>query len=118
MKSKCYSPWCKLSHTLSMIVAICFLSLKTFAGDLKIGAAAVKITPPVGIPMAGYYYERGADKIHDDLYAKALVIEKDNLKVAIVTCDLTAITSKDANSKIINSKTALLLINLELFLFE
>jgi hypothetical protein len=28
--------------------------------ELRVGAAAVPITPPVGIPMAGYYSERGA----------------------------------------------------------
>ena len=42
----------------------------------------------MGAPMAGYYFARGAEKVHDDLYAKALVIEKDGIKVAIVTCDL------------------------------
>jgi neutral ceramidase len=54
----------------------------------------VKITPPVGTPMAGYYYDRGADKIHDDLFARALVIEKDGTKVAIVTCDLIGISAE------------------------
>ena len=44
--------------------------------DFRAGAAAVVITPPAGIPMAGYYSERGAQGIHDDLYAKAIVIEQ------------------------------------------
>jgi hypothetical protein len=65
----------------------------TFANDLRIGAASVKITPPIGALMAGYYYERGVDKIHDDLYAKALVIEKDGSKLAIVSCDLMGISN-------------------------
>jgi hypothetical protein len=71
-----------------------FLTLTAFAADVRIGAASVKITPPVGTPMAGYYYERGVDKIHDDLFAKALVIEKDGSKVAIVTCDLIGISDQ------------------------
>ncbi len=86
---KCSGGW-KLTEIFSKVflLSIFIFPLTTFAGDLKIGAAAVKITPPVGIPMAGYYYERGAEKIHDDLYAKALVLEKDNSKIAIVSCDL------------------------------
>lgn len=64
------------------------VSFTILANDLKIGAASVKITPPVGASMAGYFYERGVEKIHDDLFAKALVIEKDGSKIAIVSCDL------------------------------
>jgi neutral ceramidase len=93
MKNTVYTPLFRLSLKLFLSGLVSIMYVSTFAGDLRIGAAAVKITPPVGIPMAGYYYERGADKIHDDLYAKAIVIEKDSSKVAIVTCDLTAITS-------------------------
>lgn len=91
--TKKYSFCRRLNEILPKVFfsGIFLLPLATFAGDLKIGAAAVKITPPVGIPMAGYYFERGAEKIHDDLYAKALVLEKDDSKVAIVTCDLIGI---------------------------
>ena len=68
------------------------MALSVFADDLKIGAASVKVTPPIGTPMAGYYYERGVEGIHDDLYAKALVIEKDGTKIAIVECDFVGIS--------------------------
>ena len=44
-------------------------------GELRVGVAEVSITPPPGIPMAGYYSERGAQGVHDDLHAKAIVIE-------------------------------------------
>jgi len=71
----------------------CFLLLPLFAGDLKIGSAAVKITPPVGIPMAGQYFDRRAEGIHDDLYAKAIVINQGNSKIAIVSCDLVEVTA-------------------------
>lgn len=67
------------------------MTLSAFGDNLKIGAASVKITPPVGTPMAGTYAERGVEGIHDDLYAKALVIEKDGIKIAIVECDLLGI---------------------------
>ena len=47
------------------------------AGELRVGAAAVKITPDAGAPMAGYYSERAAEGVNDDLYAKAIVFEQD-----------------------------------------
>ena len=61
--------------------AITLFLLAALAGpawsqELKVGAAAVPITPPVGIPMAGYYSERGARGVHDELFAKAIVIEQ------------------------------------------
>jgi neutral ceramidase len=68
-----------------------FLFLSARADDLKIGAAAVKITPPLGVPLAGQYFDRGATAVHDDLFSKALVIEKGGEKVAIVSCDLVDI---------------------------
>jgi hypothetical protein len=62
-----------------------------WAGDLRAGAAAVKITPPSGIAMSGYYHNRGAAGVHDNLYAKAIVFESDGVKVALVSCDLSSL---------------------------
>lgn len=56
--------------------------------DLKAGAAAVVITPPTGTPMAGYYFERAAEGVHDDLYARALVLEREGARAALVSLDL------------------------------
>ena len=63
-------------------------SPRALAGELRIGAAAVVITPAVGAPMAGYYVPRAMEGAHDDLYAKALVLEQDGVKAALVSCDL------------------------------
>ncbi|MBW7892716.1 MAG: neutral/alkaline non-lysosomal ceramidase N-terminal domain-containing protein [Chitinophagaceae bacterium] len=82
----------RLFQSIGMLVICCTMSLKVSADDLRIGAAAVKVTPPLGVPLAGYYYERGADGVHDDLYAKAMVVEKDRIKVAIVECDFVSIS--------------------------
>jgi hypothetical protein len=62
------------------------------AGELWVGAAAVAITPPVGTPMAGYYYARAAEGVHDDLYAKVIVLEQDGSKAALVALDLISTT--------------------------
>ncbi|MBK5291767.1 MAG: neutral/alkaline non-lysosomal ceramidase N-terminal domain-containing protein, partial [Acidobacteriia bacterium] len=58
------------------------------AEPLRVGRAAIKITPPAGIPMAGYYSIRLAEGTHDDLFAKALVLESGETRVALVACDL------------------------------
>ena len=58
------------------------------AEALRVGAAAEVITPPVGTPMAGYYFERAAEGVHDDLFARALVLEQGGTKAALVSLDL------------------------------
>lgn len=61
-------------------------------GEVKAGAAAVKITPPLGVPMAGYYSPRFATAVHDDLYARALVLDSGGERAALVTLDLISTT--------------------------
>ncbi len=58
--------------------------------EFRAGAFAVAITPPAGIPMAGYYSERGARGVHDDLFAKAIVLEQGQTRAALVALDLIA----------------------------
>jgi hypothetical protein len=62
--------------------------LQAAGADLRVGAAQVEITPPAGTPMAGYYSERAAQGVHDDLFAKAIVIESGGVKSALVALDL------------------------------
>ncbi len=62
------------------------------AGEFRVGVAAVDITPPMGIPMAGYYHERGADGVLDPLFSKALVIQAGEQRAVLVALDLIAIT--------------------------
>jgi neutral ceramidase len=64
------------------------LPLVAPAADLLVGAAQVDITPAKGTPMAGYYSQRAAEGTHDPLFARALVIEHDGTKVALVALDL------------------------------
>src|SRR5208283_3222578 len=45
------------------------------APGLKIGVASATITPFLDVPLEGYYYPRMPDGVHDDLHAKALVID-------------------------------------------
>jgi hypothetical protein len=62
------------------------------AGEFKVGAAAVVITPPVGTPLAGSYATRVSNDTLDELYAKAIVVEQDGAKAAFVGLDLVGTT--------------------------
>ncbi len=61
--------------------------------ELRAGAAAVNITPPLGIGMAGYYHPRGARGTHDDLFAKAIVLQCGQERAALVGLDLISTTA-------------------------
>lgn len=58
----------------------------------RVGVASVDITPPLGIPMAGYYHARGADGVLDPLFSKAIVIESGGERAALVTLDIISVT--------------------------
>ncbi len=62
------------------------------ASELRVGVAQVDITPPLGIPMAGYYHARGADGVLDPLFSKAMVIESDGQRAALVVLDIISVT--------------------------
>src|SRR5437762_10123738 len=66
-------------------------SVSSWAGDLRIGRAAVTITPSVGTPMGSSYGITVSAGVHDDLYAKALVMDLDGVRTAMVACDLISI---------------------------
>jgi len=61
---------------------------------LQAGAAKRLITPPVGGPLLGIP-ERdlagGSRGVHDDLYARALVLDNGSVRVALVAVDLFAV---------------------------
>src|SRR5574341_627614 len=74
------------------LLTLALLSVgSAWAGELRAGAAAVKITPLPGIAMSGYYHNRGAAGVHDDLYAKAIVLETDGARAALVSCDVESL---------------------------
>ncbi len=75
-----------------LLGAFLFTANAAASGQLRAGASAVKITPPAGIPMAGYYSTRLAEGVHDDLYSKAIVLEERGTKVAFVALDLISTT--------------------------
>ncbi|HEU0001521.1 MAG TPA: neutral/alkaline non-lysosomal ceramidase N-terminal domain-containing protein [Ktedonobacteraceae bacterium] len=66
---------------------------------LQAGAARVVITPPIGVPLSGYFVAEGrretARDVHDDLYARALALSDGDTTVAIVTTDLIALGDEE-----------------------
>ena len=66
---------------------------------LQAGAARVVITPPIGVPLSGYFAAEGrketAREIHDDLYARALVVSDGECTIAIVTTDLIGLGDEE-----------------------
>ncbi len=57
------------------------------------GAASAVVTPPVGYHMGAWGLRQGRSTgVHDDLFAKALVLESDDVRLAIVAMDVAAVT--------------------------
>lgn len=59
---------------------------------LRVGTAAVDITPRLGTPMAGYYSPRGMEGIHDPLMAKAMVLDDGATQLVLVSLDIIKTT--------------------------
>ena len=73
---------------LNRVLLVLAMTAIPAAAQLRAGRAAVDITPPAGVPMAGYYYVRLSEGVHDPLHAKALVLEQNGVKAALVALDL------------------------------
>ena len=77
---------------------------------MKVGVSSVNITPPIGVPMAGYSARMGSAKeIHDDLYAKAIVFNDKDTKAALVRCDLIGLERDfvEETRRLIESETGI-----------
>ncbi len=58
-------------------------------GKLKAGTSQIVITPPIGTYMAGYVFRTGKSLgVHDEIYAKTLVLDDGKEKIVIVSLDL------------------------------
>jgi neutral ceramidase len=55
--------------------------------QLRAGAAASNITPPLGVNINGGMSNRTATHVHDELHARALVLDNGETRIAIVVCD-------------------------------
>lgn len=77
---------------------------------LQAGAASVCVTPPEGVSLQGYFMKLGPAKaVHDDLYARSLVLDDGQCRIALVICDMTMIDGDtlDHAKKIIENRVGL-----------
>lgn len=86
----------KLKPRISLVLVACAAAaLDASAQALRIGQAAVNITPPADMPFHAPqrppFTVPSATGVHDPLHAKAVVFESGGVKAAIVACDLTSI---------------------------
>ena len=59
---------------------------------LEAGFGKVCISPPIGAPLAGFAAREGVSSgIHDDLFARSLVLSDEKLAFALVSVDLLAL---------------------------
>src|SRR5262245_60574990 len=102
------NPPIRAAHFFMMVLLV-LPSTSLSADEFKVGVAWVDSTPKLGIPMAGYYSERGAEGVHDPLKAKAIVLESAGTKVALVTLDLisTLRSTVEETRRIIEAETGL-----------
>lgn len=82
----------RLAALAAATLVVCLCPTLVGATGIRVGVAATDITPPLGIPMAGYYHARGADGVLDPLFTKALVIETGGERAALVTLDIISVT--------------------------
>ena len=82
-----------MQKLIRMVILLCLLldvvPVVAEAAGLRAGVAKVDITPPLGLKMYGYGGRKdGATRILDPLYARVLVLEAGDKRVALVVCDL------------------------------
>ncbi len=72
-----------------LCIAVWMFPIIGLGATMKAGAAKVDITPPLGLKMYGYGSRTaGATGILDPLYARVLVLETGEQRIAMVVCDL------------------------------
>jgi hypothetical protein len=66
-------------------------SARAEAGALVAGAAAVDITPESAQYLGGFHIRRKSTGVHDPLYARALVLRRGELEMALIALDLVGL---------------------------
>lgn len=105
---------------LFSFIALFIFSLQTQAENLstsdsnaqrifRAGAAVSNITPPLDEPVVGGWNSPPAAHVHDELYAKCLVLDNGKTKLVFVVCDSLGISREvyDKAKQIINQKTGI-----------
>ncbi len=79
------------------------------AGTLRAGAAASNVTPPLGLPLVGGWSPTPSVYVHDELHARALVLDDGRTRLAIAVTDNLGIPRAvfDETRRMLQDKTGL-----------
>jgi len=90
-----------LSRLITILLAAGVLGVSASADDkakpdkvFTAGAAVSNITPFLGKPIAGAGSSTPTNNVHDELYARALVLDDGVTRFALVVCDSSGISHK------------------------
>ena len=64
--------------------------------SLKVGFSRINVNPPLGAFVAGYFIDRFADGVLDDIEATAVALELGDKRAVIVTADLCEVPTPTA----------------------
>jgi len=81
-----------LRHAVEIALLLTASCISLYAATFRAAVAKADISPPPGLPMYGFFDRIADDKLStgtlDPLYARVLVMEVDERRVALVTLDL------------------------------
>lgn len=84
-----------MKRILSTVIAgLAFQGTMIFADGLKVGAATSNITPPIGTIIVGGFNPYPSTFTHDELHARAVVVDDGKDKIALVICDVLGMRGK------------------------
>jgi hypothetical protein len=85
------------------------LALAAEPALFQVGRARVCVTPALGAKLAGYFHDREATYVRDDIFVRAVVIDNGETQLALVSCDLISMTAEvaDPAKAIIEEKTGI-----------
>ena len=64
---------------------------------MKTGFSRICITPPLGVPIFGYYEERFVKGVIDDIYASAISFDDGTTRALIISVEVCELSTKQAN---------------------
>ena len=75
----------------------------------RAGAAAANITPPLGLALVGEWVTPPAQHVHDELWARCVVMDDGKTRVAFVVCDLLGLARcvSDEARRLVQAETGL-----------
>ena len=95
--------------SLTLLLTAFAVSAGAAAPIFKAGAARSNITPPLGQKIVGGFRPYPSTHVHDELWAKCIVLDDGKTKLAFVVCDNLGIKRQiyDAAAKLVEAHTGI-----------